>query len=163
VTITQNMHGGALGPKRAPAVHQAQFLQATIQRQQRPKGLSTLDQRLEEATRKSAVYDLDNSSRFLTFQGEQIGALKMALGPEHAGAKRGTHFEGSHGSPARADGYPNGKAPLGNGRDPAQQYLQRQMDQHRGKGGVGGGHILPAQLSTGQYHHLVQHQLRLHG
>ena len=60
----------------------------------RASGLATVDQKLEKFARQSAAQDSDSTSRFVTFQGEQIGVLKMSLGPDDVSSKNVTFYGG---------------------------------------------------------------------
>ena len=61
----------------------------------RASGLATVDQKLEKFARQSAAQDSDSTSRFVTFQGEQIGVLKMSLGPDDVSSKNVTFYGGA--------------------------------------------------------------------
>lgn len=53
------------------------------------------DQKLDRLARQSAAQDSDSTSRFVTFQGEQIGVLKMSLGPDDVSSKNVTFYGGA--------------------------------------------------------------------
>ena len=71
----------------------------------RASGLATVDQKLEKFARQSAAQDSDSTSRFVTFQGEQIGVLKMSLGQDDVSSKNVTFYGGA----AAGQQYQHGK------------------------------------------------------
>jgi len=85
-----------------------------------------LDQKLDYFNKKNEN-ESDNTSRFVTFQGDQIGNLRMSLGPDEVSSKNVTFYGGV----PLAQTNQTGKISQPNLQDPklAHQYLfQRSLN-----------------------------------